>query len=122
MIIRVRSVASITIATRKITLSLGFMKKHITTLDIRFKGALNETLRSIWMAFWMLDTSVVILVTRPAVEYLSMSENENLWILRYMASLRLAATPVDEYAANRPARIPNRRLRKAIRTMYEPYL
>ena len=42
----------------------------------------------------MLDTSVVIRVTRPAVENLSISEKEKRWMFSYIARRRFAARPV----------------------------
>ena len=98
------------------------MKKHITRLKTRLSGALKLTRSNIWNAPWMLLTSVVILVTSPAVEYLSMSEKEKRWMLVYIASLRLAARPVEEYAAKRAAKMPNTMLKKAIRSIRRPYL
>ncbi len=59
-----------------------------------FSGARNEIRSSIWNALWMLDTSVVIRVTRPAVENLSMSEKEKRWMFSYIARRRFAARPV----------------------------
>ena len=67
-------------------------------------------------------TSVVILVTSPAVEYLSISENEKDWIFSYIAILRFAASPDEEYAANRAARMPKSVLKHAIRSISPPYL
>ena len=85
-----------TIAMRNMILSLPLMKKHMNKLNSIFRGALKLMRRSIWKAFWILLTSVVILVTRPAVEYLSISENEKVWIFSYIAILRLAASPDEE--------------------------
>ena len=83
-----------TIATRKMILSFLWMRKHIAKAETMFSGARNEVRNSIWKAFWMLDTSVVIRVTRPAVENLSMSEKEKRWMFRYIARRRFAARPV----------------------------
>ena len=122
MIKKKRQVLRITIATRKMRLNLLLIKKHMNRLKTMLSGARKLILSSIWNAPWILLTSVVILVTSPAVEYLSMSENEKRWILVYMASLRLAARPVEEYAAKRAANIPKRVLKKAIRSIKPPYL
>lgn len=69
----------------------------------------------------MLLTSVVMRVTSPAVEYLSMSEYANLWMLEYIASLRFVARPEDEYAPQKPDRMPNRSPAQDIRIMIPPY-
>ena len=122
MIKKNRQVLRITIATRKMRLNLLLIKKHMNRLKTMLSGARKLILSSIWNAPWILLTSVVILVTSPAVEYLSMSENEKRWILVYMASLRLAARPVEEYAAKRAAKMPNKVLKKAIRSIRAPYL
>ena len=44
-------------------------------------AALTAILMSMAKAIWTLVTSVVILVTRPEAENLSMLEKENLWML-----------------------------------------
>ena len=62
--------------------------------------------RIIWKAFCRLVTSVVMRVTSPAVENLSMFENEKVCTLQYMASRRLQAYPADALAENRPASTP----------------
>ena len=111
-----------TMATRKMSDSLPFIIRHIMNENTRFRGALNEVRSSIWVAFWILETSVVMRVTRPAVLYLSMSLKEKRWMLRYIASRRLAARPVLPKAAKRAARTPNRRLRSARATIIPPYL
>ena len=116
-----RQALKMSMAIKKTRLSFGLMKKHMKRLNIKFSGALKLILRSIWNAPWMLLTSVVILVTRPAVEYLSMSEKENLWMFLYMASRRLAARPVDEYAPKRADRMPKSVLKKAIKSIMPPY-
>ena len=59
-------------------------------------------------------------VTRPAVEYLSMFENEKFWMFRYIAERRLAAKPVEAVAEKRPAMMPKNRLSKAIPTISTP--
>ena len=89
-----RKTLSTTIATRKMILSFLWMRKHIARAETMFSGARKETRSSIWKALWMDDTSVVIRVTRPAVENLSMSENEKRWMFAYIASRRFAARPV----------------------------
>ena len=48
---------------------------------IMLAGALTAILMSMAKAIWTLVMSVVILVTRPEAENLSMLENENLWML-----------------------------------------
>ena len=68
----------------------------------------------------VIAASVVILVIRPAVEYLSIFSNENVCMFLYMLSLRLHASPVEAFAACFPAMIPNVRLHPAIRTMRKP--
>ena len=46
----------------------------------------------------MFETSVVSLVIRPELEYLSMFEKENFCILINIAALKLAAKPDDALA------------------------
>ena len=89
-----RNTLRMTIATRKMILSFLWMRKHIARAETMFSGARKEVRSSIWKAFWMLDTSVVIRVTRPAVENLSMSEKEKRWMFSYIARRRFAARPV----------------------------
>ena len=59
-------------------------------------------------------------VTRPAAENLSMSENENFCMLRYIALRRLLAKPLEAYDAARPAPMPKARLNKAMPSMMAP--
>ena len=75
----------------------------------------------IWNAFCRLVTSVVIRVTRPAVENLSMLEKENRWMFSYIASRRLPAKPVDASAAKRPAKMPRASATAATRNVSRPY-
>ena len=64
--------------------------------------------------------SVVILVTKPDVENLSMLENEKVCIFSYIASLKLQAKPVDASAAYFPAKAPNSKLNIAITSISPP--
>ena len=82
-------------AMMKMTLILASMTKHMQMLKSIRRGALTVILSSCWKALCKLETSVVILVTSPDVLNLSMSEKENVCMLVYMASLRLAAKPVE---------------------------
>ena len=91
----VSTTASMTAAMIKIRLICPLMTKHMTMLDSIEKGARMLVRSSIWKAFCRFDTSVVMRVTRPEVEYLSMSLNAKRWMLRYMARRRLAAKPVE---------------------------
>ena len=50
--------------------------------------------------------SVVNLVTKPAVENLSILEKENVWILSNIAFLKFLANPVDAIAAYFPHKAP----------------
>ena len=52
-------------------------------------------------------TSVVSLVIRLEVEYLSMFENEKSCTLSNISCLRLRAKPADAVEANLPASAPN---------------
>ena len=54
----------------------------------------------------MLVTSVVILVTRPAVEYLSIFAKEKDWMFSNIAVLRFLAKPADAFAPNTPPIAP----------------
>ena len=91
-------------------------------LKIRFRGARTDTRSSIWNAFWRLLTSVVMRVTSPDELNLSMLENENVWMLRNMASRKLRANPDDALADERPARMPNVMLSAASTSISAPYL
>ena len=82
-------------ATTKMMLIRTSMRKHMKMLEIMRKGALTEMRNNCWKAFCRLFTSVVMRVTSPEVLNLSMSENEKVWILRYIASRRLLAKPVE---------------------------
>ena len=93
--IRASPMASTTTATAKIELSDGLMVRHITTLMMSIIGGRTAMRMIIWNAFWILVTSVVIRVIRPAVENLSIFAKEKVWILSYMLRRRFAANPVD---------------------------
>ena len=110
----------ITIATMKIMLSRESMTRHMTMERTSRNGARTVTRKICWNAFCRLLTSVVMRVTRPAAENLSISENEKRWMLRYIAFRRLLAKPLDAYDAKRPARMPKARLRNAIPSMMAP--
>ena len=96
------------------------MKKHMNIEHSSISGARTAMRSIIWKAFWMLVTSVVIRVTRPAVENLSMLEKEKVCTLQYMASRRLQAKPVDARAEKRPAATPKQRLHKASASISAP--
>ena len=66
---------STSIATMKMSDSRGSMTRHITTDSTSRNGARTVTRNICWKACCRFCTSVVIRVTRPDVEYLSMSEN-----------------------------------------------
>ena len=93
-------------ATRKMTLIFGLTLTAITAAAIIMAGARTAIRVIIWKAFWTLVTSVVSLVTRPAVEYLSMLAKLNSWMFRNMAARRFAAKPEEAVAAVVPARMP----------------
>ncbi len=84
---------------RKIKLSLAWMTKHINMLHKSIKGARTAIRRTIWYAFWIFVTSVVIRVIKPAVLYLSMFEKEKVWMLANIPSRRLHAKPEEADAA-----------------------
>ena len=107
-------------ATRKMRLILKLMNTHISTERIMLNGALTDMRMSIWKAFCKLDTSVVIRVISPEVENLSMLANENVWMLRYMASRRLYANPVEAFAEQRPDRMPKSSEKAAIKSISPP--
>ena len=68
---------STTIATMKMSDSRGSITRHITTLSTSRNGARTVTRSICWNACCRFCTSVVMRVTSPAVEYLSMSLNAN---------------------------------------------
>ena len=82
-------------ATTKIILIFRLMNTHMKTLNTRFSGARTEMRISIWNACCRLCTSVVIRVMRPPLEYLSMFENENVWMFLNIALRRLEANPEE---------------------------
>ena len=78
-----------TSATTKMRLIFMLIKMHMKTLKIKLSGARTEMRRICWKALCKFDTSVVMRVTSPADENLSMLEKEKVWILRNMALRRL---------------------------------
>mgnify|MGYP007110820245 CR=1 FL=1 len=58
--------------------SLALIVNAMTIAQIILAGALVNIRRIIWYAFYILVTSVVILVTSPAVLNLSIFANENV--------------------------------------------
>ena len=68
----------------------------------------------------MLVTSVVSLVTRPAVEKRSMLEKENSCIWPYMASRRFFAKPVEAIEACFAAIAPQNREAKDTASITSP--
>ena len=67
-----RITASTRMATRKMVLRDGLMIRHITRLISSIAGVRVATRRICMKAIWTLFTSVVVRVTRLAVENLSM--------------------------------------------------
>ena len=65
-----------TMATRKMPVRWGLMATDMMRAKTRWTGARTHMRVSIWKAFWTLVTSVVMRVTRPAVENLSMLVKE----------------------------------------------
>ncbi len=108
--IKTSAAASTTMAARKIRLSRTLMKKHMNIEQTSISGA-RTAMRRIM---------VVMRVTSPAVENLSMFENEKVCTLQYMASRRLQAYPADALAENRPASTPKHRLNKASASISRP--
>ena len=68
----------------------------------------------------MLVTSVVMRVTRPAVEYLSMLAKLKVWMLRNMPRRRLRAKPVAAWEPATAPRMPNSRPNSAATTICAP--
>ena len=64
------------IATTKMRVSGPPMEKAMMRANTRWTGARTHIRSIIWKAFCKLVTSVVMRVTRPAVENLSMLEKE----------------------------------------------
>ena len=121
IMIIIKANASTAIATRKIVLRSGLITKHIITEIVSISGGRTAIRMIIWNAFCTFVTSVVIRVTRPAVENLSILEKENSCICRYISARRFFAKPVAAAAAWRPAWKPKNRLQKAIMTISPPY-
>ena len=82
-------------ATRNTSDSRASIMRHMRIDNTSLNGALTLTPISCWKALCSEFTSVVMRVTRPAVEYLSMSEKASRCMLRYIAERRLAANPVE---------------------------
>ena len=118
--IKTSAAASTTMAARKIRLSRTLMKKHMNIEQTSISGARTAMRRIIWKAFCRLVTSVVMRVTSPAVENLSMLENEKVCTLQYMASRRLQANPAEARAENRPASTPAHKLTSASASISRP--
>ncbi len=111
---------STTIATMKMSESRGSMTRHITTDSTRRNGARTVMRKICWNACCRFCTSVVMRVTSPDVEYLSMSEKAKRWMFLYIARRRLAAKPVEATADVRPAAMPSARLMNAISNISPP--
>ena len=89
-------------AIKNILAIFTLIVKEIIMAKIRLAGALIHILKIIWYEFCTLVTSVVSLVTRPAVLNLSILEKENVCILLYIPSLRFLANPAEALAPYLP--------------------
>ena len=83
-------------------------------------GALTQIRMDIWNACCTFVTSVVILVTSPAVENLSILEKENACIFSYIACLRFMANPELALEAVLPDSTPNHNASIAATIMASP--
>ena len=111
-----------TMATTNTSDRVPLMAEAMRSAKTRCTGARTHMRSIIWKAFCTLVTSVVMRVTRPAVEYLSMLEKEKCWMFSYIASRRLPARPVEASAANLPASTPSSSAMAATRKVSRPYL
>ena len=84
----------------------GESRTHITRDTMRVSGARVAMMMLAWKAFWTLVTSVVILVTRPAVEKRSMFAKVNLCTFSKSASRRFAARPQEASEPREPESTP----------------
>ena len=107
--IRASTAARQIITIKKISAKRGWIRKVITMALTSMIGALTQIRIDIWNACCTFITSVVILVTSPAVENLSILEKENVCIFSYMACLRFMAKPELALDAVLPDSTPNHR-------------
>ena len=117
-----KATARNTSATRKITDSLPEMDSAATSEKTNVSGARTAMRVIIWKEFWMLLTSVVRRVTRPAVENLSMFAKEKRWMFWYMARRRFAPKPVEAWLARCAQATPKNKLTRASSIISRPYL
>ena len=67
-------------------------------------------------------TSVVMRVTRPAVEYLSIFANEKDWMFSNIARRRFFAKPADAFAPYTPPIAPAKSAISAHRSIHSPVM
>ena len=79
----------------------------ITAENIIISGALTTIRIIIAKAICTCETSVVILVTKEAIENLSILANENVCNFSYKSCLKLVAKPTEAFAAVLPPKIPH---------------
>ena len=112
--------SSTAMTTRKIMESFALMESAMTSATMSVTGARVNIMSIIWKAFCTLLTSVVMRVTRPAVEKRSMLENENVWMFLNMSSRRLQAKPVLARALCCPALTPQTAASSAMTSICAP--
>ena len=83
-------------------------------------GARTNIRSSIIYAFCTFVTSVVSLVTSPGGEYLSIFENENVWIFANMALRRFLAKPAEAFEPSTPPIMPAKSPASASRSIQVP--
>ena len=108
------------ITIRKIRAKRGWIRNVITMALTSMIGALTQIRIDIWNACCTFITSVVILVTSPAVENLSILEKENVCILSYIACLRFMAKPELALDAVLPDSTPKNSASPAITIIAAP--
>ena len=115
-----RPMPRIGMTTRKISASLGLMRRVSTQAQINMMGDRTAIRMTIIKAIWTLVTSVVRRVMMPLVENLSMLAKENFWTFRYISRRRFRAKPVEALAPKRPDSPPQISARTAIPTTVRP--
>ena len=83
-------------------------------------GALIAIRSIIINAFWMFVTSVVIRVTRPAVENLSIFAKEYVWIFLNIALRRFFPSPMEAFEPYLAPRHPHMRAKSAANIIHIP--
>ena len=116
----VRPMPRIGMTTRKISASLGLMRRVSTQAQINMMGDRTAIRMTIIKAIWTLVTSVVRRVTRLDAEKRSMLKKEKPCTVWNKSCRRFRAKPVEALAPKRPDSPPQISARTAIPTTVRP--